>query len=182
MDEQIKEISERLKGLRDVLQLSQEEMALQTGVDLDDLRRAETGMSDISVSLLQKVAKRYQISLDELMFGLEPRMTSYFLTRFGKGQSVERTAAYKYQSLAGGFKGRLADPFLVTVEPNDNPLTLNKHTGQEFDIVLKGKLLINIDGRELVLNEGDSLYFNAKLLHGMKALGGEKAVFIAIIV
>lgn len=182
MDEQIKEISERLKGLRDVLQLSQEEMALQSGVDLDDLRRAETGMSDISVSLLQKVAKRYQISLDELMFGLEPRMTSYFLTRFGKGQSVERTAAYKYQSLAGGFKGRLADPFLVTVEPNDNPLTLNKHTGQEFDIVLKGKLLINIDGRELVLNEGDSLYFNAKLLHGMKALGGEKAVFIAIIV
>ena len=51
------------------------------------------------------------------MFGEEPHMCSYFLTRRGKGMSVERKYAYKYQSLASGFSGRRADPFLVTVEP-----------------------------------------------------------------
>ncbi len=109
-------------------------------------------------------------------------MTTYFLTRYGKGLSVERTKAYKYQSLAGGFKGKLADPFLVTVDPNDAPITLNQHTGQEFDMVLKGRLLISLNGKDLILNEGDSIYFNAKQLHGMKALDGRQAQFIAVII
>jgi len=32
------------------------------------------------------------------------------------------------------------------------------------------------------LNEGDSIYFNAKQLHGMKALDGRQAQFIAVII
>ena len=182
MDNQIKEISERLRGLRDVLQLSPQQLAQDCGICLEEYLRAESGENDISVSLLQKIAKHYDLSLDELMFGLEPRMTSYFLTRYGKGLSVERTKAYKYQSLAGGFKGKLAEPFLVTVDPNDKPITLNQHTGQEFDMVLKGRLLVSLNGKELILNEGDSLYFNAKQLHGMKALDGKQAQFIAVII
>ena len=182
MDDQIKEISERLRGLRDVLQLSPQELADACEISVDDYLRAENGQGDIYLSMLQKIAKRYDLSLDELMFGLEPRMTTYFLTRYGKGLSVERTKAYKYQSLAGGFKGKLADPFLVTVDPNDAPITLNQHTGQEFDMVLKGRLLISLNGKDLVLNEGDSIYFNAKQLHGMKALDGRQAQFIAVII
>ena len=174
MDDQIKEISERLRGLRDVLQLSPQELADACEISVDDYLRAENGQGDIYLSMLQKIAKRYDLSLDELMFGLEPRMTTYFLTRYGKGLSVERTKAYKYQSLA--------DPFLVTVDPNDAPITLNQHTGQEFDMVLKGRLLISLNGKDLILNEGDSIYFNAKQLHGMKALDGRQAQFIAVII
>ena len=51
------------------------------------------------------------------MFGDEAKMSTYFITRNGKGVAVERTKAYKYQSLAAGFVGRKADPFLVTVHP-----------------------------------------------------------------
>lgn len=182
MDEQIKEISTRLAGLRESLQISVEEMAARCGIESETLRRAETGETDLSVAMLQKVAKGCGITLDELLFGQEPHMTTYFLTRYGRGQAVERTKAYKYQSLAGGFKGRLADPFLVTVEPNDDPMTLNRHSGQEFDLVVKGRLLIRVGGKDLILNHGDSLYFNAEQLHGMKALDGKKALFIAVII
>ena len=69
------------------------------------------------LSALPKIARKYGIALDVLMFGEEPKMSSYFLTRCGSGVSVERTKAYKYQSLASGFRGRKADPFIVTVEP-----------------------------------------------------------------
>jgi len=37
------------------------------------------------------------------MFGTEPRMNAYFITRKDKGVSVERVSAYKYQSLTSGF-------------------------------------------------------------------------------
>jgi quercetin dioxygenase-like cupin family protein len=41
--------------------------------------------------------------------------------------------------------------------------------------------LLEIDGKEIVLEEGDSIYFDATKPHGMKALNNEKARFLAII-
>ena len=173
MDEQIKQIAERLRGLRDVLELNAEDIARDCDIPAEEYRLAETGEFDISVSMLQKIARRYGIALDALMFGEEPKMSSYFLTRAGKGTSIERTKAYKYQSLAAGFMNRNADPFIVTVEPS--------HSGQEFNLVLEGRMMLSIDGKDLILNEGDSLYFNSKLPHGMKALDGKKVRFLAVI-
>ena len=172
MDEQIKQIAERLRGLRDVLELTAEDIARECDISAEEYRLAE-----------QKIARRYGVSLDALMFGEEPKMSSYFLTRAGKGTSIERTKAYKYQSLAAGFMNRSADPFVVTVEPkpDSEPIHYNSHAGQEFTLVLEGRMMISIDGKELILNEGDSLYFNSKLPHGMKALDGKTVRFLAII-
>ena len=180
MDE-IKQIAERLRGLRDILELSVDELSAECGISKEEYIQAETGDSDISVSMLQKIARKYDIALDALMFGEEPKMNSYFLTRAGKGTSIERTKVYKYQSLAAGFIHREADPFIVTVEPNDAPMHYNSHDGQEFNYVLEGRMMISINGKELILNEGDSLYFNSKLPHGMKALDGKNVRFLAII-
>ncbi len=180
MDE-IKQIAERLRGLRDTLELTIEELSADCDISAEEYRQAETGDSDISVSMLQKIARKYNIALDALMFGEEPKMNSYFLTRAGKGVSVERTKVYKYQSLAAGFIHRDADPFIVTVEPTDAPMHYNSHDGQEFNYVLEGRMMLSINGKELILNEGDSLYFNSKLPHGMKALDGKTVRFLAVI-
>lgn len=183
MEDQIRQIAERLRGLREVLELTVEDMARDCEISAEEYLRAETGDHDISVSMLQKIARKYGIALDALMFGEEPRMDSYFLTRAGKGTSIERTKAYKYQSLAAGFMNRDADPFIVTVEakPNDAPIHYNSHHGQEFNYVLEGRMLLSINGKDLILNEGDSLYFNSKLPHGMKALDGKTVRFLAVI-
>ena len=79
-------------------------------------------------------------------------MSSYFLTRAGKG-TIERTKAYKYQSLAAGFINRTADPFIVTVEPkpDSEPIHYNSHTGQEFNLVLEGRMMVSIDGKDLII-------------------------------
>ena len=181
MNDQIRQIAERLRGLRDVLELTADDIARDCDITADEYLLAETGDYDISVSTLQKIARNYGIALDALMFGEEPKMSTYFLTRAGKGTSIERTKAYKYQSLAAGFMNRNADPFIVTVEPNDNPIHYNSHSGQEFTLVLEGRMMISIDGKELVLNQGDSLYFNSKLPHGMKALDGKTVRFLSVI-
>ena len=181
MDEQIKQIAERLRGLRVAMELTTEELANECGIDRKEYEQAESGEHDISVSMMQQIARRYGIALDALMFGEEPKMNTYFLTRAGKGVSVERTKAYKYQSLAAGFKNRKADPFIVTVEPNDNPMHYNTHEGQEFNLVVEGRLLLSIGGKELTLNVGDRIYFNSQLPHGMKALDGKTVRFLAII-
>ncbi len=183
MDEQIRQIGERLQGLRDALDLSIEEMASDCQISVEQYQAIELGESDISVSTLQRIARRFEIPLDVLMFGEEPKMSAYFLTRKGTGISVERTKAYKYESLASGFRNRKADPFIVTVEPKpeDTPMYYNTHSGQEFNLVIEGRLLLSFNGKELVLNPGDSLYFDSSLPHGMKALDGKTVKFLAIV-
>lgn len=183
MEEQIRQIAERLKGLREALDLNVEHVAAECGMAVGEYLQMESGEVDLPVSFLQKVAGKYGVSLDELMFGLEPKMSAYFLTRRGTGVSVERTAAYKYEALASGFKGRKADPFIVTVEPKPEgtPIYFNTHSGQEFNLVIEGRMLLNINGKELILNEGDSLYFDSSKPHGMLAMDGKTVRFLAIV-
>lgn len=183
MSDQIKQIAERLQGLRDVLELTPEEVAESCQLTVEDYLGMESGEKDISVSALQQIARKYGIALDVLMFGEEPKMSTYFLTRQGTGVSVERTRAYKYQSLASGFRGRTADSFIVTVEPKEEgtPVHFNSHEGQEFNLVIEGRLLLNLNGKELILNPGDSLYFDSTIPHGMLALDGKTVKFLAVI-
>jgi quercetin dioxygenase-like cupin family protein len=183
MNEQIKEIAQRLRGLRDLLEVSAEEMAAVCHTTNTEYLGYESGETDIPVSALQNISKKYKVEMTALLFGKEPNMKAFFLTRAGQGTAMERTRAYKYQALAAGFVGRKADPFIVTIEPlqENTPMHLNSHNGQEFNYVLEGKMLLSIDGHELILNEGDSLYFDSTLLHGMKALEGKPVKILAII-
>ncbi|MBO4659341.1 MAG: helix-turn-helix transcriptional regulator [Prevotella sp.] len=183
MDEQLIQIGERLRGLRDVLDISAEEVAALCGISVENYLGMEKGESELSVANLQKIAKQYGVSLDVLMFGEEPKMSSYFLTRKGHGMSVERRSAYNYESLASGFRGRKADPFIVTVEPKpaDTPKEMNSHSGQEFNMVLEGAMELTIGPKVLTLQEGDSVYFDATQPHGMRTLNDKPVRFLAII-
>jgi transcriptional regulator with XRE-family HTH domain len=183
MNEQIKQIAERLAGLRDALEMSPLEMGAVCDLTADEYLRLESGTVDISVSVLHRIAQACNVELTALMFGDEPKMNTYFITRKSKGVAVERTKAYRYQSLAAGFAHRKADPFLVTVHPKaeDEDIYLNTHEGQEYNLILEGRMLLRIGGKDLTLSPGDSIYFNSALLHGMKALDGEKVRFLAII-
>lgn len=183
MNEQIKQIAERLAGLRDALEIAPDEIARLCNLTTAQYLTLESGTVDISVSILHQISQAYGVELTTLMFGDEPKMSSYFVTRKGKGTAVERTKAYRYQSLAAGFAARKADPFLVTVHPTpeETPVYLNSHFGQEYNLVLEGRMLIRINNKDLILEEGDSIYFNSELPHGMKALDGEKVSFLAII-
>ncbi|MDR0537170.1 MAG: XRE family transcriptional regulator [Tannerellaceae bacterium] len=183
MNEQIMQIAERLRGLREALEISIADMASAAHTSEEEYGKMESGTVDIPVSVLHLIAQAFNVEMTALMFGGEPRMYTYFVTRKDRGTAVERSKAYSYASLAAGFAGRKADPFLVTVhpKPDNEPMHLNAHEGEEFNLVLEGRMLIRINDKELILEEGDSIYFNSALKHGMKALGGEKVKFLAII-
>ncbi len=183
MEESIKQIGQRLKGLREVLDIPAQEVADLCEITLDHYERIEAGEADPGVYRLSRIAKRYGISLDVLMFGEEPRMSTYFVTRKDQGLSVNRRKDYKYQSLASGFRGRKADPFMVTVDPlpDGTNHSKNAHEGQEFDMVVSGVLEITIGEKVLVLNPGDSIYFDSNNLHCMRAIGDQPCQFLCVV-
>ncbi len=184
MDEQLKQIGERLRGLRDVLDIPAEEVAALCEMSVDDYLKTEAGEKDLSLSRLMAIGKHYGISLDVLMYGEEPHMSTYFLTRKDKGLTVERRKAYKYQSLASGFRGRKADLFMTTVEPlpDGQRHGTNSHDGQEFNHIIEGRLELTVGQKVLVLSPGDSIYFDATQPHSMNALDGKPVKFLAMII
>jgi len=183
MQEPIRRIAERIKGLREIYGITAETLARELEVGAKEYGAYEGGETDIPVGVLCKVAQRFGVELSELLTGEQPRLHTYALTRKGRGVSVERHRQYRYQSLAHHFIHKKAEPFLVTVdpEPADAPYHLNSHPGQEFSYVLEGTLQVRLGEHEVTLEEGDSLLFDSGVDHGVKAAGSRPARFLALI-
>lgn len=183
MSEEIRQIAERIKGLREIAGISQEDLAKEMGISLETYHEYESGNVDIPVSFLYEVATKFKVELTAILTGENPRLHIYSVVRSGKGASMERRKEYKYNSLAYNFVHKKAEPFLVTVDPDpsDAAVHYNSHPGQEFNYVLEGTMKVVINGHEIVLNEGDSLFFDSGYSHGMKAVGNKPAKFLAVI-
>jgi len=183
MLDELQQIGERIRGLREIADVSAETLAAYLEIPLATFAAYENGEADIPVSVLYKLAQYFHVEFSVLLTGEEPRLHVYSVVRNGHGINVDRRQEYAHLNLAANFVDKKAEPFLVTVDPEseDTPFALNSHPGQEFNYVLKGTVKIVIGKYEVVLHEGDALYFNSGYAHGMKAVGPEPAQFLAII-
>lgn len=182
MQEKIKEISSRVKELRGLSGISAEEIASSLDIALEVYNKYESGELDIPASILLEIAQLLEVDMTVLLTGEDPRMHIFTITRKDEGISVERRKQYQYEGLAPNFIHKKAEPFVVTVEPQSNQdSTPNSHPGQEFDYVLEGSMKVIIHNNEIILNEGDSIYFDSNYNHSMQAVGDKTAKFLAII-
>lgn len=184
MEEKIIAIAERLKGMRDVLDISVQEMADVTGVSLEDYIQYESGMKDFSFTFLYKAANRFGIDMTDLITGESPHLSGFTIVRKGEGLPIERRKGFKYQNIAFQFINRIAEPFIVVAKANkddsETEIPLSSHPGQEFDYILSGSMRIRIGLKESVLNEGDTIYYDSGINHGMVAIGGD-CTFMAVV-
>ena len=183
MTEQIKQIAERIKEIREISGISAETLAGKLGVSIDLYLNYESGNSDIPVGIIFKISELFNVELSVMLGGDNPKLHIYGIVRNGKGLKLERRKQYKYESLAYNFIHKKAEPFMVTIDPGsgDTLKEFNSHPGQEFNYVIKGSMMTVIDGHEIILNEGDSIYFDSEYKHAMKALNNEEVKFLAII-
>jgi quercetin dioxygenase-like cupin family protein len=183
MQEKIKEIAARVREMREISEIPVKEMAEYLQVSEETYQNFESGNEDIPASILFEIAHKLHVDMATLLTGEEPRMNIFTVTRSGKGVNVERRKQYKYQNLAEKFIHKKAEFFVVSVEPKpyESKPETNSHPGQEFNYVLEGSLKVYIHNNEIILNEGDSIYFDSNYEHAMEALGGETARFLAVI-
>jgi transcriptional regulator with XRE-family HTH domain len=183
MTEQIKQIAERIKEIREISGISSETLAGKLGIPADIYLNYESGNTDIPVGIIFKISELFNIELSVMLGGNNPKLHIYGIVRNGKGLKLERRKQYKYESLAYNFIHKKAEPFMVTVDPAvDNALLeFNSHPGQEFNYVVRGTMMTIIDGHEIILNEGDSIYFDSGYKHAMKAMNNEQVKFLAIV-
>ena len=183
MEERKSPLATRLKALREIEGKTAEELAGEVGIGAADYAAFEAGTEEMPAGLLHGVARALAVDPADLLSGESPRMRIFSVTRKGRGMAAERRREYRYQSLGANFAGRRMEVFEVTVPPDAGAAgaRADSHAGQEFVYVLEGRLAVDIQGNELVLEAGDSVYFDAAHGHAMRALDGKPARFLAAI-
>jgi acetyl-CoA synthetase len=183
MEPSIREIGERIQTLREIFNISREEMAAVTGVTAEQYASMEEGRSDIGISFAYKCAQRFGVDISDILEGKSPTLTGLSVVRAGKGLRIERRTGFDYVSLAPLFKNKLAEPFLVNAEffSENEPLHINSHPGQEIDIIKKGYLRLQVGDNTEIIGEGDVAFFDSSLPHGMAAAKGADCEFYAIV-
>jgi len=185
LDVKLREMAQRIQDLREIVGLSQEEMARLTGVELEEYRQCEAGESDLNFAFIYRCAQAFGVDVTDIIEGASPRLSNYTLTRAGEGQHIEQAHGMTYYNMAARFKKRVAEPLYVVAEYSDEaqlrPIECTTHEGQECDIVLSGQLKVQVGEHIEILNPGDIIYYNSTASHGMIATGGKDCVFYAIV-
>lgn len=181
MQSKREEIAGRVRELRDCREIAALDLAKKLGVALKEYEQMEKGAVDFPASMLCEIANLLQGDLTALLTGREANMHGFCVTRHGQGVEVKRRADYGYQNLAANFSAKKCEPFLVTVPADNERPHGNTHRGHEFNYILAGRLKVFIHQQEIVLEVGDSIYFDAAQEHAMQALDGKPAQFLAVI-
>ena len=182
---QLNEVASRIREMRDIMGVSATEMAKKTEVTQEEYEKYENGATDMPFAFVHKCALAFGMELTELLEGKNAHLSSYTVTRKGKGQETAKEDGITIQNLAPKFKNKIAEPHWVKYEYSEElqnkPIHLTKHSGQEFDLVINGSLKVQVGDHTEILNEGDSIYYNSSTPHGMIAVGGSDCTFCAVV-
>ena len=182
MTEQLKEIGTRLEELRDICGVSSEEMAAKLDMSVEEYRAYEEGQLDYSFSFLYNAATALGVEVVDIMSGDSPKLSTCVVTKKDQGFDVKRNKSYAYRHLASTFRGKKAEPMIVTTEPTQKTPVMHSHEGQEFDYILSGTMKFYIEDISYELKAGDSVYYDSSKAHSFKAVGEKPLKFIAVVI
>ena len=185
LDKKIKDMASRIRDLREIQGFTPAEMAEKTGVTVEEYLRCEAGDGDLNFAFIYRCAGAFRVDVTDIIEGHSPTLRSFTVTRAGSAQEIANAHGMTYYNLAYAFNNRIAEPLYVksAYDPaaQNKSIELTTHDGQECDIVLKGKLMVQIGEHREVLGAGDSIYFDSRTPHGMIAVDGEDCEFYAIV-
>ncbi len=161
------ELAQRIRTLRLDQRLTLEQVASRTGLTRSWLSKVENFRVTPSLPALGQIAEALGVTVSQLVEGLD-RKPNLIVTRKHERRIVERdrdTSNIVYESLAHGRANRAMDPFLLTVPAGGQRREALPHEGEEFLIVLSGRVNLQYGDDLHVLAEGDCLYFDASTPH-----------------
>ena len=185
MHYKIQEIAGRIRELREITGLTVEEMAVRTGLTVDEYIACESGKQNLSIAFLYRCTLSFGVDMGDLLEGRSPKLQTYALTRKGEGQRIEEAHHMIGYNLAAGFRNRIALPLYMELAYRSGAeyedIELTTHEGQECDIVIRGHMRIQIGEKTEVLHAGDCIYYDSSIPHGMIAVDGEDCAFYAVV-
>jgi len=185
MDRERGYLGERIRKAREMRGLTLEDISSRTGIDVDTLKRMESGEMTPPLGQLIRLGKALDMKMGYFISpGVDKPMTVVRtdqrqpISRYGEKRSEQY--GYVYESLAPEKGNRLMEPFIVTLLPTDTE-ELSTHDGQEFLFVLEGEMKVQVGDQIEFLRSGDAVYYDSNQPHLVKSVGGNKTTILAVL-
>ena len=171
-------IGGKLKQLRTEKKLSIAELSRLSDVSTGLISQIERDLVMPSVTSLWRLAQALDTNIN--YFFHEETKEEQIIIRKGEHRTIvmHNDSSY-YKLLHPNKDDRMMDMMIITLKSghtyDKKPL---EHEGEECGYVLKGTLTVYLNGRDYVLQEGDSIYFDSSLPHKYINNGDEDCISI----
>jgi len=173
-------VGQRLRILREERNISLRELARRSGLSANALSMIERELTSPSVSTLDKIATALGISITAF-FHQEPQRRSVVFVKANERSRIPFLRGL-WEGLGGEFFSGRMNAFLLTLENGGNSGPFGMvHGGHEFVFCLRGTLEYEVSGERYLLEAGDSLIFNAQMVHRWRNPGNVVANAVIVI-
>lgn len=173
----------RLRQMRRQRKLTLDVLAAQTGLTKSYLSKLERAIKVPSIASTLKIAKAFGVQVGQL-FGETADENGVCVVRKEERKPVNRPGTrngYYYESIAYKRHSKCMEAFIVRPPRKFKDNTFFEHAGEEMVFVLKGRVEVRVADRCIVLGPGDSIYFDAHLLHRSRYVGATQAETLVVV-
>ncbi len=162
-------IGERLKRLRIINSLTQEELASRADLTKGFISQLENDATSPSIATLKDILDVFGVSMQEFFSDT----TDAEDIVYGKDARVQASndEKIKVELLVPGAQNRGMDPVLVTLAPGEEMDEQQFHEGEEFGFVLLGKVQLRLDEKLHTVRKDECFYFSSDKKHSVKNIG-----------
>ena len=183
-------VGAKIKGLRETKNLSIDVIAERSGLTIEQIESIENDVNLPSLGPLIKIARALGVRLGTFMDDndalgpivcrAEDREKDSSIS-FSNGATDARKHM-EYHPLAQQKAGRHMEPFVIDINPEENPnFQLSDHEGEEFIYVMQGEVEIVYGKETYTLKEGDSIFYDSIVKHHVHGAPGKSAKILAVV-
>lgn len=184
----INKIGKKIKVFREFRQISINDLALSSNLDVSQLEHIENVGNVPSLGHLIKISRALGVRLDTFLDDQE-QIGPVIVKASDKKASMsfstkddKNTEHLNFFSLAANKSSRHMEPFIIEIEPQKEPdYKLSTHEGEEFIFVLEGEIEINYGRDIFIMNQGDSIYLDSIVAHNIHAAGNKSAKILGVV-
>ncbi len=182
-------VGEKVKSIREVKQISVEDLVERTGLAKEQIERIENNIDIPSLAPLIKIARALGVRLgtflddqDEMGAVVCRREDHMDKTISFSNNSLDARTHMQYHSLSASKADRHMEPFIIDVEATDDTsYELSSHEGEEFIYVMDGVIEVAYGRKNHVIEAGDSIYYDSIVPHHVHGYNGQAAKILAVV-
>lgn len=183
-DESRRKLGERVKTLREARRLTLQVLSDRSGLAISTISKIERGLMAPTYDRFAGLARGLGVDVSELFsdHGGTFEAGTLEVARADDFAYLE-TENYTYEMLFPDVRGKAMIPMRGTLKPLEKMQfdRMVNHPGEEFLTVLSGKVVVQMEGREVItLNAGDCMYFDSGRGHLYAAAGQEEARILVL--
>ena len=181
-------LGSQIRQLRKQRGLTLQDVSNMTGLSKPLLSQIENNIAAPPIATLIKISSALGVKIGH--FFQDTSLTKRIVVvrkadRYGVKKRTHHnnsdSIGYHYEPLAYPMIDKQMEPFLVEFEARDEKnLLFNNHRGEEFLFVIEGQLEFRCSDQVIVLEVGDSLYFDSGIPHALRGVDKTAKALIVV--